>query len=238
MTGRTITGTALEAGIDPTNMSRFLKGHQTVSDLKIKKVLEILGIDNTKSLSVERIHIWTIKSGTLFPISRLLSCDGQDYEMVYLNPIDRKLKDYFGFMKSPLLIRSCSTTPVKIVFRRRPPVLLPETEFQKEDVVLVQSGLARWRKIPKKYLYPTIDVENSVYERFYSDKDVSVQDFEKVWNSVYEIPSSDGNSILADPGTESEYGWTWESVVSKAKKSGLTPGDVAEKLGLEKKGES
>lgn len=47
LTGRTITGTALETGIDPTNLSRFLKGHSTVSEQKMEKVLDLLGIEPT-----------------------------------------------------------------------------------------------------------------------------------------------------------------------------------------------
>jgi DNA-binding LacI/PurR family transcriptional regulator len=39
---KSITSLALEAGVDPTNLSRFLKGHSTVSEEKMKKVLEHL----------------------------------------------------------------------------------------------------------------------------------------------------------------------------------------------------
>lgn len=234
LTGRTLTSTALESGIEPTNLSRALKGHSTVSDQKIEKALEVLGIASPGTLDSNRVHIWTLKTGDLFPLSRILSLVGEDLEMVYLIPSQFKLKNYFEFMRRPLLIRSSSSPPIKIVFRRRPPLLLPETEFKKEDVVLVGPGLAKWRKIPKKWLYPTIEVDNSTYERFYSSNELSVHEFEHVWNSLdtkdKNMNTSEGVSFLSDESTE--YGWTWERLVSSLKEQGKTPGEVAKKLGL------
>ena len=231
LTGRTITSTALEAGIDPTNLSRFLKGHATVSEQKMEKVLELLGIEFPATLSPNRVHLWTLKTGDLLPLSRLLSWTNQNpFEMAYLMFSPRKLKSYLtfrSFMNNPLLIRSCSSSfPIKIVFRRRPPVLLPESKFEKEDHVLVHMGLAKWRNIPKKYLYPLIEVDNSTYEKFSTGKDLSVQEFEQVWNSI----SEKSESFIAEP--EEIYGWTWERLVSSLKEQGETPEEVAKKLGL------
>ncbi|EAY56395.1 MAG: helix-turn-helix domain-containing protein [Leptospirales bacterium] len=217
LTGRTITGTALETGIDPTNLSRFLKGHSTVSEQKMEKVLDLLGIEPTSgTLSPHRVHIWSIKTGDLFPLSRILSSTGQDFEMVYLTPQKYlRLKSFLEFMLSPLLIRSFSS---KIVFRRRPPLLLPETKYQKEDVVLVQMGLAKWRRIPKAYMYPTIKVADVIYERFYSSKELSVQEFDQIWGLPGTMPG--------------ESKWTWERLNSVLEGKGMTPGEVARTLDL------
>jgi len=228
LTGRTITSTALEAGIDPTNLSRFLKGHATVSEQKMEKVLELLGIEFPATLSPNRVHLWTLKTGDLLPLSRLLSWTNQNpFEMAYLTFSPRKLKTYLTFMNNPLLIRSCSSSfPIKIVFRRRPPVLLPESKLEKEDHVLVHMGLAKWRNIPKKYLYPLIEVDNSTYEKFSTGKDLSVQEFEQVWNSI----SEKSESLIAEP--DEIYGWTWDRLVAALKAQGKVPEEVARREGL------
>ena len=239
LTGRTITSTALEAGIDPTNLSRSLKGHSTVSDQKMQKVLELLGLESTSgTLSPNRVHIWTMKTGDLFPLSGILSSTSQDFEMVYLVPFQLRLKDYLEFMRRPLLIRSTSPFPIKIVFRRRPPIFLPESKFQKEDFILVQMGLAKWRKIPKKYLYPVIEVESSTYEKFYSSNELSIQEFEQTWRipdtkQNKNMVASEGVILAKEPEIEYDSGWTWEAIMTKAKEAGLTPREVAERLGFD-----
>ena len=60
LTEKSITSIALEAGVDPTNLSRFLKGHSTVSDEKMEKVLEHLGVDPVTGTLKPGIHRWKV----------------------------------------------------------------------------------------------------------------------------------------------------------------------------------
>ena len=41
----------------------------------------------------------------------------------------------------------------------------------------------------------------------------------------------EGVSLAAEPGTD--YGWTWSLILKKAKEAGLTPREVAERLGFD-----
>ena len=220
LTGRTISGCALEAGVDPTNLSRYLRGHQTVSDSKIIKVLELLGIVNDV-LSPKKVHVWTIKTGDLLPLVRVLSNQGQTYEMAYVIPSQITLKNRLEFYRRPLMIRSRLSDPIRIVFHRRPPLLFPENSFQKEEVVLAQSGLAEWRKIPRKYLFPTIPVDQNTYDHFYSGTDITVEEFDRVWHSVEKKKAKkEGGKDL------------WEVLMKKAQEAGLSPSEAAQRLGL------
>lgn len=219
LTGRTISGCALEAGVDPTNLSRYLRGHQTVSDSKIIKVLELLGIVND-ALSLEKVHNWTVKSGDLLPLARILSREGISFEMAYLIPSPLTLKNQLEFYRRPLLIRSISSPPLRIVFHRRPRLILPENQFQKEEVVLVQSGIAEWRKIPRKYLYPTIPADKNTYDHFYSGTDVTAEEFDRVWHSVNEKNPKGEDKVL------------WDVLIKKAREAGISPSEAAQRLGL------
>ena len=58
LTGKTLTSIALEAGVDPTNLSRALKGHSTVSEGKMEKVLEHLGVDTVTGTLKPVVHRW------------------------------------------------------------------------------------------------------------------------------------------------------------------------------------
>jgi hypothetical protein len=219
LTGRTVSGLALEAGIDAGNLSRFLKGHQTVSEIKIKKVYDILGIVND-ALSLEKVHNWTVKSGDLLPLARILSREGISFEMAYLIPSPLTLKNQLEFYRRPLLIRSISSPPLRIVFHRRPRLILPENQFQKEEVVLVQSGIAEWRKIPRKYLYPTIPADKNTYDHFYSGTDIMVEEFDRVWNSVNEKNPKGEEKVL------------WDALIKKAREAGISPSEASQRLGL------
>ena len=221
LSGRTVSGLALEAGIDAGNLSRFLKGHQTVSEIKIKKVYDILGIVND-ALSLEKVHNWTVKSGDLLPLARILSREGISFEMAYLIPSPVSLKNQLEFYRRPLLIRSISSSsPVRIVFHRRPRIFLPENQFQKEEIVLANSGLASWRKIPREYTYPTIPSDKETYDRFYSGAEVSIEEFDRVWHSV------EKKKAKKECGKD-----LWEVVMKKAQEAGLSPSEAAKKLGL------
>ena len=60
LNGKSITSIALEAGVDPTNLSRFLKGHSTVSTEKMEKVLELLNVDPVTGTLKPLVHRWKV----------------------------------------------------------------------------------------------------------------------------------------------------------------------------------
>jgi len=220
LTGRSASSLAVEVGLNRSNVTHWLKhGGTAVGVERQDELLERLGVAGG-TLNSNLVHVWTIKSGDLYPLSSLLSfADSHPFEMVYLFPSSMKFKNYFEFFKKPLLIQSTfSSFPIRIVFRNLPPILLPETKSQKLDDVLVRTGVAKWRNIPKKYLYPGIDVDNSIYEKFFSGKDLSIQEFEQVWNS--------GESDWEGRKMKETAISSWEEFISWAEQQGIRPEDA------------
>jgi len=185
---QSISSAAKECGLSPSNVAGWLRGRpSTLSRENQNAFLIYLGLsEGGGNLDPGRVHVWDLRRD-LMPLSRILSWTNKTpFEMVYLSPSMDRLKNYFKHFsyRAPLLIRSRSSSPVRIVFHFNGPLLLPETKFQKEDFILIQMGLVKWRNIPKKWLYPLISVDTSTYEKFLPGKEPSEQEFEQVWNSV------------------------------------------------------
>ena len=164
------------------------------------------------------------------PLSRILSwADKTPFDMVCLSPSTERLKNFSKhfFTRSPLLLRSCSSSPIKIVFHYRGNLLLPETKLQKEEIVLVQMGLAKWRNIHKKWLFPIISVDTPTYEKFLPGKELSEQEFDQVWNSV---SGEKMNGAISTKGESEKTPQTWEELAQKAKSKGISLQEASEKL--------
>ena len=84
----------------------------------------------------------------------------------------------------------------------------------------MQSGIAEWRKIPRKYLYPTIPADKNTYDHFYSGTDIMVEEFDRVWNSVNEKNPKGEDKVL------------WDALIKKAREAGISPSEAAQRLGL------
>ena len=231
LVGRSASSLASEIGLSRSNVTHWLKhGGSSVGVERQDELLEKLGVSRG-TLSPDKVHYWTLKTD-LLPLARMLDwAGGRPYEMLFLLPsFDIKvLTDFFSY---PYLIRSLSPS-IRISFRWRPSVFLPVTKIQQIDPVIVQTGLAKWRNIPKKTpaSYPFIKVERHLCDKF-EEGEISIEEFDQVWNSVKTLDEGklDGASFARED--EAEYAWTWEAVMTKAKESGLTPREVAESLGL------
>ena len=236
LTGRSASSLAAETGLSRSNVTHWLKhGGSSVGVERQDELLERLRVSGG-TLSPDKVHSWTLKTGELLPLARVLDwAGGRPYEMLFLIPSPLiSLKEFTNYLTSPHLIRSLSPS-IRISFRWRPPVFLPVTKIQQIDPVIVQTGLAKWRNIPKKTpaSYPVIKVERHLYDKF-EEGEISIEDFDQVWNSVKTLDEGklDGVSFALEEGKS--YGLTWDAIVTKAKEAGLTPHEVAEKLGLAK----
>ena len=208
LNGKTITSLALEAGVDPTNLSRFLKGHSTVSDEKMEKVLEHLGVDPVTGTLKPVVHRWKISPGNQKEIefknlvSDLVPGGGKIINL----SLNRK-KDY----RWSAVI---GNNEVRIIIDN-PMVVLEEfyTEWQSSYLIIPPSSLKRL-------------IENEA---------LTPSEFDEILGLKYEKQLLEGNSILAESEAESEYGgWTWDLILRRAKEAGLKPEEVAKRLGLSK----
>ena len=235
LTGRSASSLAAETGLSRSNVTHWLKhGGSSVGVERQDELLKRLGVSGG-TLSPDKVHSWTLKTGELLPLARVLDwAGGRPYEILFLLPSPLiSLREFTNYLTSPHLIRS-SFPSIRISFRWRPPVFLPVTKIQQIDPVIVQTGLAKWRNIPKKTpaSYPFIKIERPLYDKF-EESEISIEDFDLVWNSVKTMNEGelDGASFALEEGKS--YGLTWEAVVTKAKEAGFTPREVAEKLGFD-----
>lgn len=236
LVGRSASSLALETGLSRSNVTHWLKnGGSSVGIERQDELLEKLGVSGG-TLTSDKVHNWTLKSGDLSPLAGVLNwAGGRPYEMLVLVPSPLiTLKEFTNYLTYPHLIRSLSPS-IRISFRWRPPVFFPVTKIQEMDPLIVQTGLAKWRNIPKKTptSYPVIKVERPLYDKF-EEGVISIEDFDQVWNSVKTLDEGklDGVSFALEEGKS--YGLTWDAIVTKAKEAGLTPLEVAERLGLSK----
>lgn len=208
LNGKSITSIALEAGVDPTNLSRFLKGHSTVSDEKMKKVLEHLGVDSVTGTLKPIVHHWRAR----FNLATFNLID-----------LDKLISDLVpGKGKIINLVLKDDARWTAIVGNDGPRIIMDNY-----DVVL-EEFLPEWENLYRR-ITPT------ALKRLIEDEALTPSEFDKILGLNYETPLLDGDSLVAEDQMETEYdrGWTWEAVVRRAKESGLKPEEVAKRLGIE-----
>ncbi|MEC4682944.1 MAG: hypothetical protein VST70_04600, partial [Nitrospirota bacterium] len=94
------------------------------------------------TLSPDRVHFWTLKSGELSPLVRILSwASNGPFEMVYLAPDNLRIKKFLPDSDLLLAIYD-SEKKIRILFRRDPDPLNPDSEVIDS---LVASGLIEWK---------------------------------------------------------------------------------------------
>ena len=226
LSGKSVKSFSDEIELHRSNLYTWLKkGGRDVGINAQGRLLDKLGVTGG-ALSPVIVHRWSVKSGDLLPLARILSWSGgHSYEMCYLSSNIRP-KDFIDFQTAPLLIRS-SHPPLKIVFRHTPPILLPTTKVQQVDSVLVKTGIAKWRDIPKKKpdSLPFIKVDRAVYDKV-TGEEISIEEFDQIWNSV---KSQDGDTKR---GAEEILLSSWEDFIYWAEKMGISP-EEAQKCILE-----
>lgn len=233
LNGKTPSGIAKEIGVHRSNVLRWLKGEKAIGEETERKILSMLGISGGTLFS-DVVHRWTIKSGDLLPLARILNwAGGRPYAMTYLSPNARKFKNYIMDPSCrPLLIYSPSLF-IRIVFLKMLPPHLPETQNQKEDSLLDQTGLAKWRDIHQECGYPFIRVDPYTYQRFLKKEEqdayMDIEEFDLVWNS-FEDSGTPAWGSLSTKGEGEETPRTWDELVKQAKSKGISLQEASEKL--------
>ncbi len=225
LSGKAPSRIAEEAGLSRSGVLQWLKKGVGIGSRAQDKLLSVLGVSGG-TLSSNRVHFLSVKSGDLLPLARILNwSEGHSYEMCYLSSNIRP-KDFIDFQTAPLLIRS-SRPPLKIVFRHTPPTLLPTTKIQQVDPVLVKTGIAKWRDIPKKTLdsWPFIKVDRAVYDKV-TGREISIEEFDQIWNSV---KTRDGDTKREAEEIQLS---SWEDFIYWAEEMGISP-EEAQKCILE-----
>ncbi len=220
--GISITSAAKSAGLNTSAVAGWLKGIPgRLSQEKQDELLEKLGVSR-RNLSVDRIHYWILKTGDLTPLKEILEWTAKPYEMIYClpNKVDWRYR-FSDLIKFPLLIRSIdSFSPVRIVLVRKPSIFVPDSEIQEEDSILIDSGLARWS------LYGEISVVNKpLFERF-KNKEVSVQEYDQLWNSLETAPRKGGTKASSDKISN----FSWKEFGREMDQRGISPEEALQRI--------
>lgn len=219
---KTITSIALEAGVDPTNLSRFLKGHSTVSDEKMEKVLEHLGVDPVTGTLKSVVHRWTFNPANLKGVQfeELLSSLAPGGGRLIHLELERDIHRWSS-----------------IVGNNGPRIIIEEVITVLEDDcpyynVKLSGEFPEWKE---SFLRTT---PNDL-KKLIKDESLTPSEFDEILGLKNKnhgnIPVNElwtGESIAADEGREYDSGWTWDLVFRRAKEAGLKPEEVAKRLGL------
>jgi transcriptional regulator with XRE-family HTH domain len=213
LTGKTLTSIALDAGVDPTNLSRALKGHSTVSPEKMEKVLEHLGVDSVTGTLKPVVHRWRNNRETdlLNLLPELLPGGGEKIGLA-LKKDDYRWSAIVGNNGTRIIIDD--------------PIMVYQGDLSRGGkVVSLEEILPEW-KDSYRIITPT------ALKKLIGDEPLTPEEFDEILGLRYEKPLSEGVSFARE--SEAEYAWTWEAITTKAKEAGLTPREVAERLGLSK----
>jgi transcriptional regulator with XRE-family HTH domain len=213
LNGKTITSIALEAGIDPTNLSRALKGHSTVSGEKMEKVLEHLGVDPVTGTLKPIVHRWRFNRQIVIELLKLLP----DLLPGGGEIIGLALKrDEVGW------VAMVGNNGARIILDHA--IIIFEDGRQNSKVRLSEGPLPEWKE-SYRIITP------SDLKKLIEDEALTPSEFDEILGLKYETPLSDGVSFAREDDAENA-GWTWNLILKKAKEAGLKPEEVAKRLGL------
>ena len=219
LNGKTITSIALEAGVDPTNLSRSLKGHSTVSDEKMEKVLEHLGVDPVTGTLKPVVHRWKVKpamvESTEFEelIPDLIPGGGK------IIILTLKKDDYRDYRWSAI----AGNNGARIVIID---LALIDFENRNSDSLIIpfEEFFPEWKGSFRR-------ITSSDLKKLIEDETLTPSEFDEILGFNYGTHPSGVSFARED---EVENAWTWKTVMTKAREAGLTPREVAERLGLSK----
>ncbi|MHB1287572.1 MAG: helix-turn-helix domain-containing protein [Leptospirales bacterium] len=222
LNGKSITSIALEAGIDPTNLSRALKGHSTVSDEKMEKVLEHLGVDPVTGTLKPVVHRWKVNPAkfNLIEFEKLildLVPGGGEIIILALKKDYYRWSTIVGDNGTRIIMDDAILTFVDIKQSEQ------NEEREEKGGEHIEKLFPEW-KISYRNIPP------NTLKKLIGNEILNPSEFDEILGLNYETPPLEGVSFALEEGKP--YGLTWEAVVTKAKESGLTPREVAKKLGL------
>lgn len=210
LTGRSASSLADEIGKHRTGVCRWIKGGSgfpiPIGEKTQDELLGKLGVYRG-TLSPDRVHFWTLKSGELSPLVRILSwASSGPFEMVYLAPGNLRKKKFLP--DSDLLLAIYDSEKIRILFRRKPDPLNPDSEAIDS---LVASGLVKWKNtVPDEISR----IDPKIFDNLMTGK-VSVEKYDRVWE-VGQVPL------------------TWEAFGAEMERRGLCPDDALARIDREK----
>jgi hypothetical protein len=208
-TGISASSLATEIGINRSGVTHWLKHGGT--------------------LSSSRVHFWTLKSGDLSLLVRILSwASSSPFEMVYMAPNTLRVKDWLSpewrsSLENPIQIGVVLPLAiydlekkVRILFRRKLGALAVNPQ---EIDILVEDGLSKWKTIPKDSFFSktTIRIDPKIFDNCLSGN-VSIEEYDWILG-LGKAASAEGEPIPKSP-------LTWESFVINMARRGLGPEEV------------
>ena len=227
LTGKSITSIALEAGVDPTNLSRALKGHSTVSAQKMQKVLEYLGVDSVSGTLKPIVHRWTVPSHLIEDVlqvesivQKILPGGGTIYPVRKKNPIMVKMTTESYAPWAPWIrwvLVPLAFPEVRVILKMGEKIKQLINPFDNHSPAPFRMDGWFWpdgskgneKEKIKKTLW--VDLPGEMFLRASSDETLSILDLDAILRIT--------------------HSWTWENLELR----GWTPEKVAKKLGLENK---
>ena len=212
LNGKSITSIALEAGIDPTNLSRALKGHSTVSDEKMEKALEHLGVDPITGTLKPIVHKWRVNrqiSTELMELIPDLVPGGGEMIILALKRDDYRWSAVVGNNGTRIIMDDA--------------IMVFEDGSPDSKVRPLEEFLPEWKESYRR-------ITPADLKKLIGDETLTPSEFDEILGLNYETHFSDEVSFALEEGKP--YGLTWEAVITKAKEAGLTPREVAKRLGL------
>ena len=252
----TITQLATETKINRGNLNAWLNSGSPdrLSSDKIKKILDYLEIEPDPLHLRPGVHRFTIPSPTSGSVTVIESVifklfpEGGTYYYIFeknralkvggeLECDDNNEPMFTGIRWKRWVAVPKLVHDIRIIFK------MGEKAKHVNRYVInnslsapFMSGVCGWNNADNKILLP-----NQLFTRLSYDESLTVSELDKILSFPH--PSDylwTKRSIAAEDQLETEYGsgWTWEAIMTKAKEAGLSPREVAEKLGLENKEES
>lgn len=228
LTGRSASSFASEIGVHRSNLYTWLKrGGRDVGLDAQGRLLDKLGVSGG-TLSSSRVHFWTLKSGDLSPLVRILSwASTATFEVVYLAPENLV---YRTPDPPPIAIYN-SEKKIRILFRRR---LDPLTPGNSAIDSLVPSGRSKWKDDPFPGIVPASDlvlrVDSKVFDNW-MEGNFSVEEYDRILGSgkatTAEGESSQEAIIENRELAKKLLKLRHQSITSVAKTCGLNPSNVA-----------
>ena len=243
----TITKVAVETNINRGNLNAWLNtgSPDRLSSDKIKKIFDYLEIELDPLRLRPGVHRFTIPGPTSGGVSLIESVifklfpDGGTFCPIFEKSRGLKIRQlgysldheifsdgrWKRWVAVPKLVHD-----IRIIFKMGEKGKRYRYLIDKSLSAPFTSGAYGWNIADSKIFLP-----DPLFARLSSDESLTVSELDKILS--YSPPSDylwTGESIAAEEGVENDSGWTWEAVVTKAQKSGLTPREVAEKLGLSK----
>ena len=221
LSGKSPSRIAEEAGLSRSGVLQWLKKGVGIGSRAQNKLLSVLGVSGG-TLTSSRVHFWTLKSGELSPLVRILSwASSGPFEMTYLVPDNLNFKkeefEDWGMEPNPLAIYDFKKK-VRILLRRKLDPFDPAIESTDS---LVDSGRTEWRDP-----HP-VRLDLKIFKNWW-ESNISVDEYDRI------LRPGEGETPKGKCVRESPI--TWETFGREMDRRGIRPEDVLGMIDREKEG--